>query len=60
VEVESDEQGLPPIRIPIEEAVTRTITKTKENVKVRRAYGISVEKDIFPFPSPICVNLLTI
>jgi len=46
VEVESDEQGLPPIRVPVEEAITRTITKTKENVKLRRAYGISVEKGI--------------
>eukprot|EP00026_Physarum_polycephalum_P011740 Phypoly_transcript_11982.p1 GENE.Phypoly_transcript_11982~~Phypoly_transcript_11982.p1 ORF type:complete len:353 (+),score=79.36 Phypoly_transcript_11982:69-1127(+) len=46
VEVESDEKGLPPIRVPVEEAITRTVTKTKENVKLRRAYGISVEKGI--------------
>jgi len=46
IEAENDVQGLSPIRITVEEAVTRTVIKTKENLKVRKAFGITVEKGI--------------
>lgn len=50
--MENDEPGLPPVKIPVAEAITRTVTKTKENIGVRRAFGISIEKGTTITPHP--------